>query len=64
MYLYQIKDFMAIIWFVFLIIFAKYTNNLKIILFVLSFACIIDAVFSITNIGQYYVDINWDSLLP
>ena len=55
---------MAIIWFVFLIIFAKYTNNLKIILFVLSFACIIDAVFSITNIGQYYVDINWDSLLP
>ena len=62
MYLYQIKDFMAIIWFIILIIFAKYTNNLKVILFVLSFACIIDALFSVTNIGQYYVDINWKML--
>lgn len=60
MYLYQIKDFSAVFWFIILIIFAKYTFNLKVIIFVLSFACIIDAIFSITNIGRYYVDINWD----
>ena len=61
MYLYQIKDGLAIFWFIILIIFARYTFNIKIIIFALTFACIFDALFTATNIGQYYVDINWDT---
>ena len=62
MYLYQIKDMAAVFWFLILIIFAKYTFNIKVILFVLSFACIIDVIFSITNIGRYYIDIDWRNI--
>jgi hypothetical protein len=58
MQLHQLKDLSAIFWFILLLVFVKYCFNLKVLLFLLAFGCIIDAVFGLTRLGDYQIDLD------
>ncbi len=57
MQLHQLKDLSAIFWFILLLLFVKYCFNLKVLLYVLAFGCVVDAIFGLTRIGDYKMDL-------
>tara|TARA_Y100000591_G_C21785065_1_gene673307 strand:- start:311 stop:538 length:228 start_codon:yes stop_codon:yes gene_type:complete len=57
MQLHQLKDLSAIFWFIIILFFVKYCFNLKILLYVLAIGCVVDAVFGLTRIGDYKIDL-------
>jgi len=58
MQLHQLKDLSAIFWFIILLFFVKYCFNLKVLLFILAFGCIVDAIFGLTRLGDYKIDLD------
>ena len=57
MQLHQLKDLSAIFWFILLLLFVKYCFNLKVLLYVLAFGCVVDAIFGLTRMGDYKIDL-------